>query len=140
MCGLGSILGQRTEILQEVLDSQKWKIRENWKTLRKKKSELKLYWWEWGKMCILIEQQLLMTLIALKLCWTLLSYSVVFDSLQSHEAIHQDSLFMGILQAGMLERVAMPFFRGTSQLRYQTGVSCTAGGFFTGWATQEAQH
>ena len=83
-------------------------------------------------MCILIEQQLLMTLIALKLGCTVLSYSVVFDSLQPHDAVHQDSLFMGILQAGMLEWVAMPFFRGTSQLRYQTRVSCTAGRFFTG--------
>ena len=31
------------------------------------------------------------------------------------------------------------FSRGSSQLRYQTWVSCTAGGFFTDWATREAQ-
>ena len=84
-------------------------------------------------MCILIEQQLLMTLIALKLyCAVLCLVTVVFDSVQPHDAVHQASLFMGILQARMLEWVAMPFSRGTSQTRNQMGVSCTAGRFFTG--------
>ena len=36
----------------------------------------------------------------------------------------------GILQARMLEWVAIPFSRGSSQSRSQTQVSCTAGGFF----------
>ena len=39
----------------------------------------------------------------------------------------------------MLEWVAYPFSRGTSQPRNQTRVSCIAGRFFTGWATREAQ-
>jgi len=38
---------------------------------------------------------------------------------------------MGILQAGILEWVAMPSFRGSSQPRDATQVSCTAGKFFT---------
>jgi len=38
---------------------------------------------------------------------------------------------MGILQARILEWVAMPSSRGSSQSRDQTQVSCTAGGFFT---------
>ena len=41
---------------------------------------------------------------------------------------------MGILQAGILEWVAMPFFRGSSRPRDRTCVYCvfcTAGGFFT---------
>ena len=38
----------------------------------------------------------------------------------------------------MLEWVANPFFRGSSRLRNLTGVSCIAGGFFTGWAAREA--
>ena len=46
---------------------------------------------------------------------------------------------MGILQARILERVAMPSFRGSSEPRDQTQVSCSAGGFFTIWATREAQ-
>ena len=39
----------------------------------------------------------------------------------------------------ILEWVAYPFTRGSSQSRNQTGVSCIAGGFFTNWATREAQ-
>ena len=37
----------------------------------------------------------------------------------------------GILQARILEWVAMPFSRGSSPPRDQTGVSCTASRFFT---------
>ena len=37
----------------------------------------------------------------------------------------------GILQAGILEWVAIPFSRGSSQPRDQTQVSCIAGRFFT---------
>ena len=37
----------------------------------------------------------------------------------------------GILQARMLEWVAVPFFRGSSQLRNQTQASLIAGRFFT---------
>ena len=40
-----------------------------------------------------------------------------------------------ILQARILEKVAVPFSRGSSQPRIQTQVSCTAGTFFTIWAT-----
>ena len=43
----------------------------------------------------------------------------------------------GILQDRILEWVAYPFSRGSSWPRSQTGVSCTAGGFFTSWATRE---
>ena len=39
----------------------------------------------------------------------------------------------------ILEWVAYPFSRGSSQPRNQTGVSCITGGFFTSWATREAQ-
>ena len=45
----------------------------------------------------------------------------------------------GILQARIVEWVAFPFSRGSSQPRDQTQVSCIAGGFFTSWATREAQ-
>ena len=41
----------------------------------------------------------------------------------------------GILQARILQWVAIPFSRRSSQPRDQTCVSCTAGGFFTDWAT-----
>ena len=38
----------------------------------------------------------------------------------------------------ILEWVAHPFSRGSSQPRNQTGVSCIAGGFFNNWAVREA--
>ena len=41
----------------------------------------------------------------------------------------------GILQAKILEWIAIPFSRGTSQPRYWTLVSCIAGRFYTVWAT-----
>ena len=44
-----------------------------------------------------------------------------------------------ILQARMLEWVAFPFSRKSSQPWDWTPVSCTAGRFFTSWATREAQ-
>ena len=43
----------------------------------------------------------------------------------------QAPLSMGILQAGVLEWVAMPSFRVSSQSRDRTQVSRVAGGFFT---------
>ena len=51
----------------------------------------------------------------------------------------QAPLSMGILQARILEWVAMPSSRGSSQPRDQTQVSHIAGRFFTSWATKEAQ-
>ena len=44
----------------------------------------------------------------------------------------------GILQPRLLEWVAFPFSRGSSQPRDQTQVSHIAGGFFTSWTTREA--
>ena len=42
-----------------------------------------------------------------------------------------DYTVQGILQAGTLEWVAVPFSRGSSQPRDRTQVSHIAGGFFT---------
>ena len=47
---------------------------------------------------------------------------------------------MGILQARILEWVAIPFSRGSSWLTDRTQVSCMASRFFTIWATREAHH
>ena len=44
----------------------------------------------------------------------------------------------GILQARILEWVAVPLTRGSSQSSDQTQVFHIAGGFFTSWATGEA--
>ena len=45
---------------------------------------------------------------------------------------------LGILQARILEWVASPFCRGSSQPRDWTQVSCIAGRFFTVWATRKS--
>ena len=48
------------------------------------------------------------------------------------------SLSMQILQARILEWVALPSSRGSSQPRGRTQLSCIEGGLFTVWATREA--
>ena len=58
-----------------------------------------------------------------------LSHSVVSDSPRTVAC--QTSLSMGIFQARILEWVAMPSSRGSSQPRDQTQVSHVAGRFFT---------
>ena len=50
-----------------------------------------------------------------------------------------DYTFHGILQPRILEWVALSFSRGTSQPRDRTQVFRIGGGFFTSWATREAQ-
>ena len=50
-----------------------------------------------------------------------------------------DCTVHGNLEAVILEWVAFPFSRGSSQPRDRTQVSHIAGGFFTSWATREAQ-
>ena len=46
----------------------------------------------------------------------------------------------GILQARIMEWVAFPFSRGSSQPKDQTQVSHIAGGFFTSWANREVKN
>ena len=50
-----------------------------------------------------------------------------------------DYIVHGILQARILEWVAFPFSKPSSQPRDRTQASLIAGGFFTNWATSEAQ-
>ena len=50
----------------------------------------------------------------------------------------KDYTVHGVFQARVLEWVAFPFSRGSSQPRDWTQVSCIAGRFFTSWATREA--
>ena len=45
----------------------------------------------------------------------------------------------GVLQARMLEWVAFPFSRASSEPRDRTQVSHIADTYFTSWATREAQ-
>ena len=59
------------------------------------------------------------------------------DSLQPMDCRAPGSSVHGILQTRILEGVAMPSSRGSSQPRDQTSVSSIAGGFFIYWATGE---
>ena len=56
------------------------------------------------------------------------------------ESRPMDYTVHGILSARLLEWVAFPFSRGSSQPRGWIQVSHTAGRFFTSWATREAQN
>ena len=67
------------------------------------------------------------------MCCAVLSLSVMSDSATSGTVAHQASLSMGIIQARILEWVAFPFSRGSSQPRDRTQVSHIAGRFFTVW-------
>ena len=60
------------------------------------------------------------------------SYSVVFNCLQSCGGPPASSVH-GILQARILEWVAIPFSWESSQFKDGTQVSCIAGGFFFGF-------
>ena len=73
-------------------------------------------------------------------CTRVLSCSVMSDSLGPHELYRSSgSSAHGIIQARILEWVAIPFSRGSSRPRDWTQVSCIAGRFYTVWATRETQ-
>ena len=65
------------------------------------------------------------------------SHSVVSDSLWPL-GLYVNYTVHGILQARILEWIAFPFSRGSSQPRNRPGVSHIAGGLFTNWAMREA--
>ena len=62
--------------------------------------------------------------------WKLLSHVQLFATVY---IVH------GILQPRILEWVAFPFSRGSSQPRDWTRISCIAGRFFTNWAIRESE-
>ena len=66
------------------------------------------------------------------------SCSVVSNSLRLHDWRPPGSSVHGILQARILEWVAIPFSRISSWPRGQTQICCIAGRFFTVSATREA--
>ena len=79
--------------------------------------------------------------------WTIYSYPNIQMTLTnmlnktnkvSHSVVSGSSVH-GILQAKILEWVAIPFSRGSFQPRDQIWVSCTTGRFLNIWATRETQ-
>ena len=77
--------------------------------------------------------------MSLKIHWSEVKWSES-RSITSYSLWPHDCTVHGILQARMLEWVAFLFSRGSYQPRDQTWVSSIAGGFFTSWATREAQY
>ena len=67
-----------------------------------------------------------------------LSRSVMSNLCDLMDCSQLGSSVHGIVQARILECIAMPSPRGSSQPRNRTQVSHIAGGFFTIWATREA--
>ena len=66
------------------------------------------------------------------------SCTVVSDSLSPMDCSLPGSSVHGILHARVMEWVSISFSGGFSWPRDQTLVSCTAGRFFTNWATRSA--
>ena len=66
-------------------------------------------------------------------CFIAQSYLTLCDNM---DCSPPGSSVHGVLQARMLEWVAIPSYRGSSLPRDQTQVSHTAGRFFTVWATR----
>ena len=82
-------------------------------------------WWVWSQH----KSKSSKVLVALS-CWTLCN---PVGCSPPGSSVH------GILQARILERVAIPFSRGSSRHRDRTWVSCIEGFFFfTEWATRKA--
>ena len=74
----------------------------------------------------------------------LIQFVFFFSNSESHSVMSNSSQPHGLYsswksQDRILEWVAYPFSRRSSQLRNQTGVSSIAGRFFTIWASREAK-
>ena len=67
------------------------------------------------------------------------SCSVMSSSLRPMDCSLPGFSVHGILQARLLEWLAIPFSRGSSQPWDWTQTSCTEGSFYTIWTTREAQ-
>ena len=90
---------------------------------------------------------LISRLIAISIkTWKLFLISPEIDKRsESHSACPtlcnpMDYTVHGVLQARILQQIAIPLARGSSQPRDLTQVSCIAGRFFTVWANREAHY
>ena len=81
-----------------------------------------LYGWRWGQTNFGLRYALKSESV---------SHSIVSDSLWPMDWSLPGSSVHGILQARILQWVAIPFSRGSSRPRDRTRVSCLAGRFFT---------
>ena len=104
-------------------------------TLRNKEDDLLCNFffvsWSTNRSTILLRSQTLV--------WKCLLLSCVQLCATPWTVAHQVPLSMGYSRQKYWSGVAIPFSRGSSWPRDWTRVSCIAGGFFTIWATREAQ-
>ena len=77
--------------------------------------------------CVLLWSSLKVKVLVAQSCLTLVTHGLL------------GSFVHGILQARVLEWVAIPFSRESSRPSYRTWVSCNVGRFFTIWATRGIQ-
>ena len=68
------------------------------------------------------------------ICWSLSHFQLFVTP---WTIARQVPLSMGIIQTRILECIAIPFSKGSSQPRDWIRVSCTTGRFFTIWVTRE---
>ena len=87
--------------------------------------------------CYAYPQSLLKPIKTSELCACMLSCLWLFATLSMDYSLPVSSIH-SILQARILEWVAIPFSRGSSWPRDWTQFSCIAGILFTIWATREA--
>ena len=78
------------------------------------------------------------TTLSAPACMCVLSCSIRSDFCDPMNCSPPGSSVHGILQARLLQWVAIPFSRGSSQPRDWNQVSLIAGGLLTIWATKEA--
>ena len=102
-------------------------ITSGWRTVAHKDEIFTI--WSFAEVCQLP--------VSVMLCSAVLSCSVASDSVDPMDCSPPGSSVHGILQARILEWVALSPSRGSSQPRDQTRVSCIAVGFFTSWATRK---
>ena len=89
--------------------------------------------WETKAVDLKLDQLLFIFTLKVKVAQLCPSLCDPMDCSPSGSSVH------GIHQARILDWVAVPFSKGFLQLWRRTQVSHIAGGFFTSWATREAQ-
>ena len=106
--------------MSNVWRGRREKLKQDMRKLLKGLNSFMSCMWEWFHKCV-------------RACMCVCVSNSMSNSLQPH------GLYYGILQARILEWIAFPFSKGSSQPRDWTQVSHIAGGFFINWAAREAQ-
>ena len=124
--------------LQQVTDSSPRSVEQGRTTAQEGGATgINIYWIILQSLTIIIPKNLCYGLNCVKCVKVLVTQSCL-ALCNSMYCSPPGSSVRGILQAGILEWVAMPSSRGSSQPRYWTWVSCIAGRFFTIWPTRKA--